>query len=95
MKIAKITLSENENSYKCSSCTVYIVLFWIFFTINVGGIGAYFVYFHWYLKKPVTGVDFDTRTHSLKQQFTKYKRQNLNILTLKIEPIIFTTIKLI
>ena len=30
---------------------VYIVLFWIFFTINVGGIGAYFVYFHWCLKK--------------------------------------------
>ena len=31
-----------------------IVLFWIFFTINVGGIGAYFVYFHWYLKKDGT-----------------------------------------
>ena len=51
VKLAKITLAENENSYKCSSCTVYIVLFWIFFTINVGGIGAYFVYFHGYLKK--------------------------------------------
>ena len=49
MKLAKITLAENENSYKC--CTVYIVLFWIFFIINVGGIGAYFVYFHGYLKK--------------------------------------------
>ena len=46
VKLAKITLAENENSYKCSSCTVYTVLFWIFFTINVGGIGAYFVYFH-------------------------------------------------
>ena len=51
VKLAKITLAENENSYKCSSCTVYTVLFWIFFTINVGGIGAYFVYFHRYLKK--------------------------------------------
>ena len=42
VKRAKITLAENENSYKCSSCTVYIVLFWIFFTTNanVGGIGA-------------------------------------------------------
>ena len=50
-KLAKITLTENENSYKCSSCTMYIVLFWIFFTINVGEIGAYFVYFHRYLKK--------------------------------------------
>ena len=46
--------AENENSYKCSSCTVYIVLFWIFFTINVRGIGVYFVYFHRYLKKYVT-----------------------------------------
>ena len=50
VKLPKITLAENENSYKCSSCTVYTVLFWIFFTINVGGIGAYFVYFHGYLK---------------------------------------------
>ena len=37
MKLVKITLAENENSYKCSSCTVYTVLFLIFFTINVGG----------------------------------------------------------
>ena len=45
VKLAKITLAENENSYKCSSYTVYTLLFWIFFTINVGGIGAYFLYF--------------------------------------------------
>ena len=45
VKLAKITLAENGNSYKCSSCTVYTVLFWIFFTINVGGIVAYFIYF--------------------------------------------------
>ena len=31
VKLAKITFAENENSYKCSSCTVYTVLFWIFF----------------------------------------------------------------
>ena len=54
VKLAQITLAENEDSYKCSSCTVYTVLFWLFFTINVGGIGAYFVYFHWYLKKMFT-----------------------------------------
>ena len=40
VKRVKITLAENENSYKCSSCTVYIVLFWIFFATNVGGIGT-------------------------------------------------------
>ena len=32
-KLTKIALAENKNSYKCSSCTVYIVLFRIFFTI--------------------------------------------------------------
>ena len=63
-KLAKITFTENENSCKCSYCTVYIVLFWIFFTFNVSGIGAYFIYFHWYLKKHVTGVEFDTRTQT-------------------------------
>ena len=34
------------------------------FTINVGGIGAYFVYFHWYLRKDVTRVEFNTRTQT-------------------------------
>ena len=31
LKLAKTTLAENKNSYKCSFCTVYIVLFWKFF----------------------------------------------------------------
>ena len=53
-KLTKIALGENENSYKCSFCTMYIVLLWIFFTINVAGIGAYFIYFHWRLKKIFT-----------------------------------------
>ena len=35
-------LDKNEN--KCSSCVLYIVLFSIFFTINVG-IAAYFIYY--------------------------------------------------
>ena len=39
MKKKKKT-AENENNYKCNFCTVYIVLFSIFFTINAG-IGAY------------------------------------------------------
>ena len=46
VKLSKITHNENENksSYKHNSCTVYIVLFSIFFMINVR-IGAYFVYY--------------------------------------------------
>ena len=41
VKPAKIALAENENSYKCSSCTLYTVLFWIIFTINVGIVPYY------------------------------------------------------
>ena len=44
VKLTKITLAENENKHKRSSCTLYIVLFSIIFTINVG-IGTYFVYY--------------------------------------------------
>ena len=44
VKLTKITLAQNKNSYKCNSCILYIVLFPIFFTINFG-IGAYFAYF--------------------------------------------------
>ena len=36
VKLAKITSAENENKHKFSSCTLYIVLFSIIFTINVG-----------------------------------------------------------
>ena len=62
--LAKITLAENENIYKCTSCTLHIVLFSIFFTINIRGISAYFVYWYWYLKKNVTRVKLNTRTQT-------------------------------
>ena len=48
---------------KCGSCTLYIVLFLIIFTINIG-IATYVVYFHWYLKRDVPRVEFDTRTQT-------------------------------
>ena len=63
VKPAKIILAEDKNKHKCSSCTLYILLFSILFTINVG-IGTYFVYFHWYLKKDVIRVKFGTRTQT-------------------------------
>ena len=31
VRLAKITLAENENSHKCNSCTVYIVILDIFY----------------------------------------------------------------
>ena len=43
-KEAKITLAEDENKHKCSSCTLHIALFSIIFTINVG-IDTYFAYY--------------------------------------------------
>ena len=42
VKLAKITLAENENKYKCSSRALYIVLFSIVFKINVG-LGTYLI----------------------------------------------------
>ena len=41
---------------KHNSCTLYIELFSITFTVNIG-IGSYFVYSRWYLKKPVIRVN--------------------------------------
>ena len=55
--------NENEYENKCSSCIVYIVLFSIFFIINIG-IGIYFVYSHCYLKKDILCVKFNTRTQT-------------------------------
>ena len=46
VKLNNIIFAEkvNKNSYKCISCTVYIVLLLIFFAINVIGIVTYYVY---------------------------------------------------
>ena len=61
VRLAKITLSEDKNRHKCSSC---IVLFLIILTINVG-IVSYFVYSHWYLKEEdVPSVEFGTFTQT-------------------------------
>ena len=62
-KLVEKTSAENENKHKCSSCTLYIVLFSIILTINVG-IGTYFTYFYWYLKKDIPRVEFNTRTQT-------------------------------
>ena len=55
VEITEITHAEN----KCSSCTLYIVLFSMIFIINVG-IGTYFVYSRWCLKKDIPHVKFNT-----------------------------------
>ena len=45
VKLAKITLAENESDNKCNSCTVYIALIIVVFT-NFTGITTYFVYYN-------------------------------------------------
>ena len=49
-----------ENKHKCSSCTVYIVLFSVIFIINIG-IG---IYSCWYLKKDIPSVKFNTHAQT-------------------------------
>ena len=43
VKLAKITLTENENENKYSSCTMYIALMIVILT-NFIGITIYFIY---------------------------------------------------
>ena len=62
VKLAKITLPENENSCKCNPSTVYIVLMVVFF-ITCTGISTYFVCYNWPLvKNNVSRIMFGTHT---------------------------------
>ena len=64
VKIAKIILAENENNHKCNSCTAYIVLMIVVFTICTG-ISTYFVYYNRSLvKNNVLHIKFGTRTQT-------------------------------
>ena len=56
----KLVENENKHENKCSSCTVYIVIFSLSFAINIG-IATYFVCSRWYLKKDIPRVKFNTR----------------------------------
>ena len=61
VKLAKITLPENENNYKCICCTVYIVLIIVAFTVFTE-ITTYFAYYNWSLiKNNVFSIKFDAQ----------------------------------
>ena len=65
VKIAEITSTDlhsagHENVYVCS-CTICVILVVIALVISIG-IGAYFTYSHWYLKKDLTRTKFGTLT---------------------------------
>ena len=55
--IAKEVDIIDDNKNKCYSYKVHIVLFSMFFTINVG-IGAYFVYYKYINKKDDSRYDY-------------------------------------
>ena len=63
IEVTKLVENENKHENKCSSCTVYIVIFSLSFAINIG-IATYFVYSRWYLKKDIPHVKFNTRTQT-------------------------------
>ena len=64
VKLTKITITGDESSYKCSLWRVYIVLFYIIFTINVG-IVTYYVYSQCYTKKDAQHIEFNTLTQTM------------------------------
>ena len=62
-RLVEKTSAKNENKHKCSFYTLYIMLFLLIFTINIG-IGIYFVYSRWFLKKDIPSVEFNTNTQT-------------------------------
>ena len=69
VKLAKITLAENENNHKCPSRTPHIVSMIVVCPICTG-ISAYFVYYNWSLvKNNVSCIKFGTHK---KQRFGKH-----------------------
>ena len=87
VKLAQITLAENENRYKCSSRTVYIVLMIVVFTICVR-IGTYLLITICLWLKMLRPLNLITLKQQFTQQFTKLIN---NKLALKIKLIVFTT----
>ena len=53
------TIPLNVCKKECNSCTIYIVLFAVFFIPSIR-ISSVFIYFHWYLKKDNVRVKFNS-----------------------------------
>ena len=58
VKLDKITSAEDENKQECSSCILYIKLFSIIFTFDVG-IETYFVHYKYMNRNIETGAKYD------------------------------------
>ena len=82
-RLVEKTSVKNKNKHKCSSCTLYIVLYSIILTINIG-IGTYFVYSQWCFKMmmlvfsliPVLKQQFIEHINGTIQR-NKYKKSNI------------------
>ena len=57
------TIPLNDYKKLCGSCTLYIVLFAIFFITSIY-ISSVFIYFHWYLKKDNFSAKFNPSTQT-------------------------------
>ena len=59
----EVKIAKHKNKHKCSSCMLYIVLFSIIFTINIG-IGAYFVFYKYtnHDKEAASRYDYSYQT---------------------------------
>ena len=55
-----VSMNNQECKVRPEIVNVNSVLFSIIFTVNIG-IGAYFTYFYWYLKKDIGRVKFNIR----------------------------------
>ena len=88
VKMVEITLAKHENEYEkeCkSSCTLYIVLLLIIFTINIG-ISTFFVYYkHMNHDKKM----FLKKIRFFKQQFTEHIKMTVKSINIKNEHITF------
>ena len=74
--------SENDHKNKCGSCILCIVMFSIFFAINIGT-GAYFVYYKYMNRNEenVSGYDYVYQAKNIningRSQTNKYQKSNL------------------
>ena len=56
----------NDFKKACNSCTIYIVLFAVFFITNIS-ISSVFIYFQWYLKK--NNIQWYLRKYNVRIKF--------------------------
>ena len=68
-----------KNKCKHNSCTLYIALFLIIFTVNIG-IGSYFFNFYWYLKKDAVLQQQFNELINGKSQTNRDQKSNLSFL---------------